>query len=1031
MIPLRLRLKNFMSYAELDLDLRGVHTAVLTGANGAGKSSLLDAITYAVWDKARAPSDQLVRLGQQEMWVELVFAVDGRVYRAWRRKLTKKGAPAQVEFHQALDPAVALAPDAEVGPAADEAAYVALTGASVRETQARILQTVRMDYETFTNSAFILQGRADQFTTKTPRERKALLGEILGLQHYDDLAQAARDRMRGAQQRAADLEAEQAELRERVAGREALETELTAARDGIATLALMLAQADQRQARLKAEETALRAAEAEVARAGGERAEAEAAMRRVDGELAERRAAIAEAGGRVAARAEIEAAYAGWQAAQADEAAARRKADAWQAAERDLARAEAGRQAALHAVDLALAGARQAREALAKEAAGLEAAVADRPRTEAAWAELQAARAEEAALAEKARADRALEARLREHEAAITTWRARVDAERRERQARVKAARQEAAGRPEAERALAEARAELAALDEAAAEQERVHEQGLADRGARDKAELALAQAKQTIQDVDAKLAQLEVTLEIHGAPPPGSGPLHRQVHRSTACPLCETPLSEADLAKIQAQYARERADAEGRCVRLEKQLAQLDEALLTTRTRYKALKERLKGREAVQRRDVELEGRLAAIARAEAEAAALEAELAAAPEPPAELQAALEAAKADRAALGHDPAAAEAARARAAELAWAEAERWKLDAADARMAAIAAELPAAEAAIATHEAARAEALATHEAELARLRAAQAATGHDPAAHAALRERLEALADAPDRWTQLQQDLLGLEGAKAQAAGLEAERLRHELALAALDRAIAEGRERLARLPDWEREAAASEAELKRLREEERGRHAEVGRLEAEIARLAAEAEKLAAREGEWKAAVEDVQAFKELAHAFGKEGIQALVIENALPELEEEANRILSRISDNRMHVRLATQREKKTGGVAETLEIHISDEVGTRNYELYSGGEAFRVNFALRLALSRLLARRAGARLQTLVIDEGFGTQDDRGRERLVEAINGVADEFERILVITHIRELKDAFNTQIEVTKRGGVSEVRLSA
>ncbi|MNS76151.1 Nuclease SbcCD subunit C [compost metagenome] len=135
--------------------------------------------------------------------------------------------------------------------------------------------------------------------------------------------------------------------------------------------------------------------------------------------------------------------------------------------------------------------------------------------------------------------------------------------------------------------------------------------------------------------------------------------------------------------------------------------------------------------------------------------------------------------------------------------------------------------------------------------------------------------------------------------------------------------------------------------------------------------------------------------------------------------------------MTDNRMHVRLATQKEKKTGGVHETLEISISDEVGTRPYELYSGGEAFRVNFALRLALSRLLARRAGAKLQTLIIDEGFGTQDERGREKLVEAINAVSDEFARILVITHIRELKDAFNTHIEVVKRGGVSEIRAIA
>ncbi len=46
-----------------------------------------------------------------------------------------------------------------------------------------------------------------------------------------------------------------------------------------------------------------------------------------------------------------------------------------------------------------------------------------------------------------------------------------------------------------------------------------------------------------------------------------------------------------------------------------------------------------------------------------------------------------------------------------------------------------------------------------------------------------------------------------------------------------------------------------------------------------------------------------------------------------------------------------------------------------------MFSGGEAFRVNFAIRLALSEVLAQRAGARLQTLVIDEGFGSQDALG--------------------------------------------------
>ena len=74
-------------------------------------------------------------------------------------------------------------------------------------------------------------------------------------------------------------------------------------------------------------------------------------------------------------------------------------------------------------------------------------------------------------------------------------------------------------------------------------------------------------------------------------------------------------------------------------------------------------------------------------------------------------------------------------------------------------------------------------------------------------------------------------------------------------------------------------------------------------------------------------------------------------------------------------------------------------------------------------------MLAQRAGARLQTLVIDEGFGSQDALGRQRLIEAINTIKADFAKILVITHIEALKEAFPTRIEVEKtpRGSVVNV----
>ena len=102
---------------------------------------------------------------------------------------------------------------------------------------------------------------------------------------------------------------------------------------------------------------------------------------------------------------------------------------------------------------------------------------------------------------------------------------------------------------------------------------------------------------------------------------------------------------------------------------------------------------------------------------------------------------------------------------------------------------------------------------------------------------------------------------------------------------------------------------------------------------------------------------------------------------------------------------------------------------EPGCEITSFSQAGKAFRVNFAIRLALSEVLAQRKGARLQMLVIDEGFGSQDTLGRQRLIQAINTVRHDFAKILVITHLEELKDAFPNRIEVEKGERGSQVRV--
>ena len=146
------------------------------------------------------------------------------------------------------------------------------------------------------------------------------------------------------------------------------------------------------------------------------------------------------------------------------------------------------------------------------------------------------------------------------------------------------------------------------------------------------------------------------------------------------------------------------------------------------------------------------------------------------------------------------------------------------------------------------------------------------------------------------------------------------------------------------------------------------------------------------------------------------------MLIETVVPRLEDETNVLLGRMTDNRMNVKLETQRERASGqgDPRETLDILVSDELGPRSYEMYSGGEAFKVNLAMRIALSKVLAHRIGAPLPTLFIDEGFGSQDMVGRERILDLINAIGNDFEKVLVITHLEDLKDGFEVRINVEK-----------
>jgi exonuclease SbcC len=181
------------------------------------------------------------------------------------------------------------------------------------------------------------------------------------------------------------------------------------------------------------------------------------------------------------------------------------------------------------------------------------------------------------------------------------------------------------------------------------------------------------------------------------------------------------------------------------------------------------------------------------------------------------------------------------------------------------------------------------------------------------------------------------------------------------------------------------------------------------------------------------KSSTKDIERYRnesgvydQLVTIFGDKGIKALIIDSSLPELNREANNILSKMTNNEMSINFASQRQT-TKGTSEEITITIWQNGMDRDYTTYSGGERFRIDLACRIAMSRLLTNRVGAPMQTLIIDEGFGTQDEEGIEKVISAINSIRNEFNLIMVITHIDALREAFPDKIVVEKSDGISHI----
>jgi DNA repair protein SbcC/Rad50 len=872
MIPLHLRISGFLSYRDpIDLDFDSFELACISGQNGAGKSSLLDSITWVLFGEARGKSSDVINLNQDVKAAEvaLTFAYENNIYRVQRT--LPRGKSTILEF-QVLDGSQQTVEGGQY-PSQSMASiangqWKPLTEKTARDTQARIQQTLRLDYDTFINASFFLQGKADEFTQKKASERKAVLSTILGLEIWDRYKERTAEKRKAIEievnsidVRIADIDAELAEEDARKSRLQELESNLEQLTNARAAQETILENIKKTAAVLneqrKLVETLAKSLE-----------NSRISLARLEARLVEKDTELTKYTDLVSRAKEIESAYKAWQKARAEV----EKMDLVAAQFREY---DERRQPLLREIEVEKAKLEQELDELNRQSAAVGEQVSGVVQLE-------------KDVNDAKKSLRIVEEKIKQ----------RAELENKKNQAREK----HAALKVENEtlrREMEEFKIRIDSLEKADGANCPLCGQ-----------ELSEAHRKSTLKGLNKDGKQ--------------KGDQFRANKKEIEDIEKEILDSEASLMQFN--------DMENERVNFLNTVSQLTERIESLQTLAKDWKANGEKRSKEVIKLLE-SGKYAG--EAQKELSKLDRELAK---------------------LGYDAAAHDTVRRQEIENRSMEDEHGNLKSAREVHQRIEKEIRELE----DEKGKKREEVEEHE------------KNHDDAA----RLLAQSEAGAPD----LQE----------------------------------------------------AESKFFALREDENRTRGEAGAARQRVDVLGALRTRKAGYEIQREELNQNIARHKTLERAFGKDGVPALLIEQALPQIEQKANDLLERLSGGQMSIRFVTQesyKDKKREDLKETLDIQISDSAGTRDYEMYSGGEAFRVNFAIRLALSEILAQRKGARLQTLVIDEGFGSQDVQGRQRLIEAINTVKDDFAKILIITHLDELRDSFPNRIEVEKTERGSSVRV--
>ncbi|MEM6424067.1 MAG: SMC family ATPase [Cyanobacteria bacterium P01_D01_bin.128] len=1000
MIPQRLTLKNFLSYRSTTLDFSRLHVACVCGPNGAGKSSLLEAIAWAVWGQSRVGvEDDVVHLGMDEAQVDFTFEHQRRVYRIIRTR--RRSQSSALEFQVKT-----------------ESGFRALTQRGMRATQGLINQHLRLDYDTFVNSAYLRQGKADAFMLKRPSERKQILADLLKLNQYDRLAEKAKEQARDAKAEVKLLSEAVEQLEDRVAERSAI---AAACRE----IAQQLANAEQQQLDQQAQLQDWQRQQQQRQAWQQQQVLLQQQQQHLTGDLERLQRALSTLDQQrhqlEAIVAESEAIAAGYQKLhqiQAEEAAYNHRFHTYRQVQTKRSELSQRLQQQQQALQQRQQQAQLALQLLDQQLGETEQILAKADDIQAAQAQLHKAQLQlnhydklQLTVTPLTRRRSELQHQLDCTQAQL---RAKVDAL----DAAAADLQTQQGQQPQLRQAVVEVTHAVNYLETRRAYLEQVREQGIERRSLMER-----LQANQRSAEV--QLAQLDQKIQM-------------LTHPEAPCPVCDRPLDRTHWQLVQHRHQAERSDLQDQVWVIREQLAAAEKEIQVLRDEYRVIEADLEKYGAVLERRGQLHAQVQSTTHLTARLETLSAEKAQLENRlqrnryAGDLQEELTWIDQQLAELDYDDRDHALIRGQVNRLRWAEVKARDLQQAQHRRDSLLVQRP--------EHVAKAEAL---EKEL------------NAIAHGVLQQQIDQLSQQLhtldyhlDQHQQLRDALVRarpwqerhreLSQAQQQLPLLHQQRQQQleqiqqqQTKQRSLNQQLQQLTVQLAQCPDGQDAITQLEATLAQHQHQREVALAQQGRLQQQLAELEQQQAQLDQQHQALEAARQRSRIYSELAHAFGRNGIQALMIENILPQLEAETNQILSRLSANQLHVQFITQRSgRRKTTVIDTLEILIADARGTRPYETYSGGEAFRVNFAIRLALARLLSQRSGTPLQLLIIDEGFGTQDRQGCDRLIASINAIASDFACILTVTHVPHFREAFQTRIDVIKTETGSQIQVS-